>query len=249
MNAPATPLIGRDGHASVCVQRWFMPVMAVVGLHVAGLYALQSGLLRRAVEVVVPVQVLAQFIEPAQPKVEPPPPPPTPQAQPKVAPQQPVLNTPRPTPLPPPPMPLAVWSAEPSPDAVTGVTTPQPPAPPVAAPVSVAPAAPPAPPAPPRIELPSSHADYLNNPAPRYPPVSKRLGEQGKVVVRVFIGVDGTATQAEVRTSSGFDRLDQTALNTVLGWTYVPGKVNGEPKAMWFNVPINFVLEQRHFYE
>jgi protein TonB len=40
-----------------------------------------------------------------------------------------------------------------------------------------------------------------------------------------------------------FDRLDQTALKTVLGWKYSPGKVNGEPKAMWFNVPINFVLE------
>ncbi|HRK39288.1 MAG TPA: energy transducer TonB [Burkholderiaceae bacterium] len=215
--------------------------MTVVGLHVAGVYALQSGLLRRAVEVVVPVQVLAQFVEPAQPKVEPPPPP-SPPPKSRLTPQ-PVPHKPQPTPLPPPPMPLAVVSAEPSPNAVTGVTTPQPPAPPVAAPVSVVPVVPPAPPAPPRIELPSSHADYLNNPAPRYPPVSKRLGEQGKVVVRVFIGVDGTASQAEVRTSSGFDRLDQTALNTVLGWKYVPGKVNGEPKAMWFNVPINFVLE------
>ncbi len=216
--------------------------VAVVALHAGGLYALQSGLLRRAVEVVVPVDVLTQFIEPAIPKVEPPPPPPPPPPKPKPV-MQPVQHKPQPTPLPPPPMPLAVVSAEPSANAVTGVTTPQPPAPPLAAPVAVAPPAPPAPVAPPRIELPSSNADYLNNPAPRYPPISKRLGEQGKVVVRVFIGLDGTATQAEVRTSSGFDRLDQTALQTVLGWKYVPGKVNGEPKAMWFNVPINFVLE------
>ena len=216
--------------------------VAVVALHAGGLYALQSGLLRRAMEVVVPVDVLAQFIEPAIAKVEPPPPPPPPPPKPKPV-VQPVQHKPQPAPLPPPPMPLAVVSAEPSPNAVTGVTTPQPPAPPLAAPVEVAPPAPPAPVAPPRIELPSSNADYLNNPAPRYPPISKRLGEQGKVVVRVFIGLDGTATQAEVRTRSGFDRLDQTALQTVLGWKYVPGKVNGEPKAMWFNVPINFVLE------
>ena len=216
--------------------------VAVVALHAGGLYALQSGLLRRAVEVVMPVDVLAQFIEPAIPKVEPPPPPPPPPPKPKPV-MQPVQHKPQPTPLPPPPMPLAVVSAEPSPNAVTGVTTHQPPAPSLAAPVAVAPPAPPAPVAPPRIELPSSNADYLNNPAPRYPPISKRLGEQGKVVVRVFIGLDGTASQAEVRNSSGFDRLDQTALQTVLGWKYVPGKVNGEPKAMWFNVPINFVLE------
>jgi len=110
----------------------------------------------------------------------------------------------------------------------------------VAAPVS---AAPPAPPAPPRIQLPDSNADYLNNRPPAYPPLSRRLGEQGKVMVRVFIDVDGKAKQAEIRTSSGYDRLDQAALRTVQEWTYVPGKVNGEAKAMWFNVPINFVLE------
>ena len=93
------------------------------------------------------------------------------------------------------------------------------------------------------FKLPDSNADYLNNRPPPYPALSKRLGEQGKVVVRVFIDTDGNATQAEIRTSSGYDRLDQTALKTAQAWKYVPGKVNGEPKAMWFNVPINFVLE------
>ena len=224
--------------ATAGLHRHTVIALAVVGLHVGGLYALQSGLLRRAVEVVIPAEVLAQVIEPAQPKVEPPPPPPQPKKQPK--PQQ-VVQKPQPQPLPPPPMPLAVAAAEPSPHAVTGATTPQPPAPPVAAPVS---AEPPAPPAPPRIQLPDSNADYLNNKPPAYPPLSKRLGEQGKVMVRVFIDTEGNATQAEVRTSSGYDRLDQTALKTVLAWQYVPGKVNGEPKAMWFNVPINFVLAQ-----
>lgn len=219
--------------------------LAVVSLHVAGLYALQSGLLRRAVEVVVPVEVLAQFIEPAQPKVEPPP---QTKPQPRVAPQ-PVVPQPRTAPvppLPPPPLPLAVATPEPSPNAVVGTTTPQPPAPPVAtptAPVALSPPAPPAPPAPPRITLPDSNADYLANRPPPYPPLSRRLGEQGKVVVRVFIDTEGNATQAEIRTSSGYDRLDQTALKTVRDWRYLPGKVNGEPKAMWFNVPINFVLE------
>ncbi|MBY0466616.1 MAG: energy transducer TonB [Burkholderiales bacterium] len=204
-------------------------VAAVLGLHVLGLYALQSGLLRRAAEAVLPVAVLAQVIEPVPPKPEPPRPQPKPEARPQSV---------RPQPLHPPPMPLAVATAEPSAHAVTGVTTPQPPAPPIAAPVSVAPPAPP----PPRIQLPDSSADYLNNKPPAYPAVSKRLGEQGKVMVRVFIGIDGKVTQADIRTSSGHDRLDQAALKTAQEWTYVPGKVNGEPQAMWFNVPINFVL-------
>jgi len=93
------------------------------------------------------------------------------------------------------------------------------------------------------VELPSSDAQYLQNPKPAYPAISKRLGEQGKVVVRVLIGADGTAQKAEIRQSSGYERLDQAALNTVLAWRYVPGKRGGVPEAMWFNVPINFVLE------
>ncbi|MGB4061978.1 MAG: energy transducer TonB, partial [Burkholderiaceae bacterium] len=95
--------------------------LAVVGLHAGGLYALQSGLLMRAVEVVVPVEVLAQFIEPAQPKVAPPPPPqqPTPKVKPQPVVQKPQPPTPN---TPPPPMPVAVLSAAPSPNAVTGVT-------------------------------------------------------------------------------------------------------------------------------
>lgn len=91
--------------------------------------------------------------------------------------------------------------------------------------------------------LPSTDADYLRNPPPVYPPVSKRLGERGRVIVRVLIGADGAAQQAEIRQSSGFERLDQAALKTVLQWRYVPGTRGGVAEAMWFNVPINFVLD------
>ena len=90
---------------------------------------------------------------------------------------------------------------------------------------------------------PSSDADYLNNPAPAYPRMSKRLGEQGTVTVRVLINTEGRAEQAEIRTSSGYSRLDEAALETVKRWRYVPGKRAGAPEAMWFNVPIRFVLD------
>lgn len=94
-----------------------------------------------------------------------------------------------------------------------------------------------------KIELPSSNADYLNNPKPAYPALSRRLGEQGKVVVRVLIDANGAPQQAEIQQASGFQRLDQAALDTVLRWRYVPGQRGGVAQAMWFNVPINFVLE------
>ena len=121
-----------------------------------------------------------------------------------------------------------------------------PPAPPVAAAPVAAPAAPAAPPAPaaPSIELPSSDASYLNNPKPVYPAVSKRLGEQGKVMLRVLIGTDGLPQKVEVKQSSGFERLDRQAIDAVMRWRFVPGKRNGVPEAMWNLVPINFVLQQ-----
>jgi protein TonB len=95
----------------------------------------------------------------------------------------------------------------------------------------------------PALQPPSSDADYLNNPKPSYPAMSRRLGEQGKVVVRTLIGTDGVAQKAEVLRSSGFERLDRAALETALKWRYVPGKRGGVAEAMWFNVPLHFVLD------
>lgn len=209
-------------------------VAAVIGFHVLGLWALQAGLLRRAVELVVPVAVMAELIEPPQPQVTPEPTPPKPQPAPKpVAPVQRAIKQA--------PMPLAITDPTPAPEAPTGVVS-APPEPQPAVTESVA-AAPVTPPAPPKVELPSSDANYLNNPPPPYPPLSKRLGEQGRVMIRVHISADGIATRAEVQKSSGFPRLDDTAVQTVLRWRYVPGKRAGVPEAMWYSVPINFVLD------
>lgn len=212
---------------------------SVVLLHVAGLWALQSGLLRKAAEVIVPAEVLSEFITPPAPPAPPVPPPPKPAPPP---PPKPAPKAPAPRPA---PMPVAIPDPTPAPNAPTGVTTPQPPAPPIEAPVAppAPPPAPPAPPAPPKIELPSSDAAYLNNPRPTYPAISKRLGEQGKVVLRVLIGTDGLPQKVEINKSSGFDRLDRQAQDAVMRWRFVPGKRNGVPETMWNLVPVNFVLE------
>ena len=95
----------------------------------------------------------------------------------------------------------------------------------------------------PAVVLPSTDAEYLNNPTPPYPRISRRMGEQGTVVIRVFINTEGRAEKAEIRTSSGYTRLDDVALDTVKRWRFVPGKRAGVPEAMWFNVPVRFVLD------
>ena len=213
--------------------------LAVVGFHLLAVWALQTGLLRRAVEIIVPAQILSEFIEPPAPKAVPPPPPPLPPLVKHPVAKQPVA--------PPAPQPVAIADPTPAPNAPVGITMPQPPPPPLAAAViatpAPAPTAPPAPPPPPKVELPSTNAEYLQNPKPVYPAMSKRLNEQGKVLVRVLIGADGAPQKSEIRQSSGFERLDQAAQNTVMAWRYVPGKRGGVPEAMWFVVPITFILD------
>ncbi|HYW57746.1 MAG TPA: TonB family protein [Polaromonas sp.] len=205
----------------------------VVLLHVAFIWALQSGLLMRAAEIVVPAEILTRFVDAPAPQAQPQPPaPPAPPAAVKKS----VVKAPaRPSPTP-----LAISDPAPSPTPVSGAMTAQPVSTPVPAQVAAAPASPPAAAT---VQLPSSDADYLQNPKPAYPPMSRRLDEQGKTVVRVFIGVDGLPQRPEIFRSSGYERLDQAALTGVMRWRFVPGKRGGVPEAMWFNVPINWVLD------
>ncbi len=93
-----------------------------------------------------------------------------------------------------------------------------------------------------KVILPSSNAEYLRNPPPLYPQLSQRLGEQGRVVIKVLISKSGGALDSRIEQSSGFQRLDQAAQNAVMGWRYVPGQRAGEAQDMWFNVPVNFAL-------
>ena len=207
---------------------------SVLVFHALAIWALQTGLIMRAVEIIVPIEVLAQIIDLPTPKVTPAPPEPLePVKQVAAKPKQVTQAA---------PSLLAVPDAVPTPNAPS-VQSIAPPA--LYTPtVPVAAVATPAPPAPAKIVLPSSDADYLSNPKPPYPPMSKRLGEQGKAIIRVLIGADGLPQKAELRQTSGFERLDQSALATVMKWRYVPGKRDGVAEAMWFSVPISFVLEQ-----
>jgi protein TonB len=59
----------------------------------------------------------------------------------------------------------------------------------------------------------------------------------------VWIGTDGQASQASVTSSSGFERLDLAAVNAALAWRYVPGKRAGVAEAMWFDIPLDWVLQ------
>ena len=114
----------------------------------------------------------------------------------------------------------------------------------VGGPAPVAAVGRPEPTLPTRIEQPLVAAEYLRITKEAYPALSQRLGEQGRVVVRILIGADGKAQRAEISQSSGFERLDKAALAWVLRWRYQPGRRGDAPEAMWTTAPFTFAIEE-----
>ena len=79
--------------------------------------------------------------------------------------------------------------------------------------------------------------------APAYPPLSRRLGEEGKLVLRVELDEGGHVNIARVVTSSGFKRLDEAAMVAVKTWRCNPPQRNGQPVRAIALQPFNFVLQ------
>ena len=199
----------------------------VVLFHVGALWALQSGLLRRNAEVFIPVQILSEFIEPPLP-IEPPVPVPqeTKQQIRRSLPSRPqVLRPPKPVLAP--DFPTDNMGSSPLPAPITLQEPPEPPS---------------TPPLTPEVQLPSTDADYADGCRPIYPAMSKRLGEQGKVTLKVLVGSDGLPKQVEIRNSSGFERLDNAAREAMMRCRFSPGKVGGIAQSMPYDAPVNFVL-------
>jgi len=94
----------------------------------------------------------------------------------------------------------------------------------------------------PAIEPPSFGAAYLNNPAPAYPMSARRMGEQGKVLLKVLVSEDGKAATVQVDRSSGHSKLDEAAVEAVKKWSFVPAKRSNKPMSAYVLVPINFSL-------
>ena len=205
----------------------------VVLLHMLGLlWAAQQ--LSVSEPVVTPPSVVGVLVapepEPAPPPPKPVPPPPKPEPKPVPTPKPVAKPTPKPTPKPEP-----VREVAPEPAQQAAPAAPTPPAPPVQQ-------ATPAPEAPAPVTPPRTDAAHLNNPAPQYPALSRRLGEQGRVMLDVYILPDGSVGEIKLNRSSGFPRLDNAALQAVKTWKYVPAKRGDKPIPFWYVQPVSFVL-------
>lgn len=94
----------------------------------------------------------------------------------------------------------------------------------------------------PVTEPPRFGAAYLNNPAPAYPPMARRLGEQGRVLLNVLVSASGHAEKIQIENGSGYSKLDQAAIEAVKQWTFVPAKRSHQAISAYVLVPIKFSL-------
>src|SRR5262245_28492069 len=144
-----------------------------------------------------------------------PPPPPVPQLE------QPVLPVIE--------QPLVTISEEPPPNAITVVVAEQPPAP---TPVAASP----------RVV---TDVAYIEPPQPKYPPESRRSGEEGLVVLRVLINEIGSVARIDIERSSGHTRLDDAACAAVKRARFRPYVENGVPRMALATIPIEFNWKSR----
>ncbi|GLR15074.1 energy transducer TonB [Chitinimonas viridis] len=206
----------------------FTPLLLVCGAHALALGGLAMGMGRPMP--IKPPEVITAVVLPQPMPVVAPPSEPTPQPP---KPQPVVRPKPTPTPLPP------IKQAPPAPNAITA--PPVEPTPPVEV-AKAEPAAAPEP-APAPIVPPLSNASYLNNQAPGYPAMSRKLGEAGRVVLSVYVLADGSVGDIKLKRSSGHDRLDDAALAAVKRWRFVPAKQGDAAIPYRYDLPINFSLD------
>ena len=194
----------------------------VILLHIIIIYALVSGLARKAVELVqqpLETKLIAEQVKPPE-EVKPPPPP-------KMAPPPPPF-------IPPPEINVQV-PVTPAPTAISAVTTTAPPqeAPPPAAPAPVK--------QPVRV-APVVQAKSCQ--PPEYPSASRRLGEQGTVMLNFLIDADGKVVESRVDSSSGVERLDEAARKALALCKFTPGTVDGKPEQSWHKLKYVWKLDR-----
>jgi periplasmic protein TonB len=221
--APVTPSFDER-------RRGWMPFAVVVALHVLLIAAIQSGVAKKVVSVVVPEKMALTYIAPLASE--------TPSVKPlaKTTPAtvatpvvpQPVLSTTRPSVV-------AVAATTPVADV--------PPAP-VQSAHSIAPSSPApvvsAPVVPAQPKTITTGVEYIQKPQPTYPALAKRAGEQGRVMLRVLVNEKGLPESASVSQSSGFNRLDEAARQAVLQARFKPYLEDGRALPVFVLVPISF---------
>ncbi len=194
--------------------------VAIIVLHFGFYLALRAGLVRAGMQLVQDLSIMDLPPPPPPPEnlEEPPPPPP--------------VDVPPPT-VPPPLIDLPTFEGPST--AITARVSEAPPqraqtAPPRQVQIT-----------PPRIKAKGDRISAAINAC--YPSASRRMSEEGRVVVTITIDAAGKAGAMRVSQSSGFERLDGAAECVIRRLPFDPGKRDGQPIEAQATLPIIFKLE------
>ncbi len=242
MHASAVPAFSMTHHLPDPAWHWLTrlgPLGLVILLHAVFFYALQSGLLQQ-VAPVVPKEIIAILITPEAPPAAPPQPQPAP-VQPVPKPKKPVAKPVAPKPKPSEQAIRTPKAPEPEPAPAEPPVAAAPTPPLAAAPAAATAAAPSTAPAQPKTV--TSGVEYLQAPQPNYPALSRRMGEEGTVMLRILVNERGRTDRVEIHQSSGTPRLDEAARQAVLRAVFKPYMENGRPIPVYAILPIRFQLD------
>lgn len=81
-------------------------------------------------------------------------------------------------------------------------------------------------------------------PKPAYPALSRELGEEGVVLLRISVSAGGQFEQVQLLRSSGFIRLDRAARDGVRSWHFDAAWQGGQPVADSIDIPVRFRLDE-----
>ena len=88
------------------------------------------------------------------------------------------------------------------------------------------------------------HVDVTQPHEQMYPESAQAGGEQGTVLVQVYVHPNGRVAKYNLAQSSGFGDLDQAALESVLNWRFIPAMRDGDPVSDWAVVKVVYQLPQ-----
>lgn len=98
-------------------------------------------------------------------------------------------------------------------------------------------------PAPPVIAPPGVDPRYAGDLQPAYPPAERRMGNEGRVTVRVLVGADGRVKRVEKVSAASDAFFRATEEQALRRWRFRPGTRDGVPEEAWRTMTVTFILE------
>lgn len=90
---------------------------------------------------------------------------------------------------------------------------------------------------------PTHEGKALGNRKPKYPELSLRRKEEGRVTLKAKVLASGRAESVKVHKSSGYPRLDQAAQKAAQNYTYKPAEKNGQKVSYDYLFTVTFSIQ------